>query len=449
MLRSIVTIIILLGSMANILAQGINFEKSNWQATIAKAQKEKKILFVFIGAAWSGESKQMMQLAVKNNEIASLFNSNFINYQADGEIGDGKAIATKYNVIGYPTQLFIDPQTQNLVAKFVGFADVSQLKDRANKALAAHKDPIKWEDYTKDYNKNKKDKIFITNYINKGTLVNANIDHAIDDYIDYTKPEPTSETIKFLTDNIKTLNNKGVDYIVNLYKDLPDGIKMLDDWLPTLYDNTLDWAISNKNPNSLKRILWASNETGNKNANAIYFRFLSSYYLYLKEYNQYWKIAEQQINDYKSKDIATFRLEDSLAYDELIQSYKAQLKDYGVPEKDYMSYINETLKGKVEAKYQASYMAASNINEILNVVLTEGKNNKELISKSLAWSQYMLELVEPLTFEWSYFGLTAAEVLLANNQLKAAQDVLKKGIEKAADNKQVIKLLEEELAKIK
>lgn len=429
------------------LAQGINFEKESWQKTIAKAQKQKKLIFVQVGANWSGESKQMAQLALQHKDVATYFNENFINFLADGEDGDGKAIATRYAVKGYPTQLFIQPNNQELIAKFTGYADAQQLKQRAEKAKEAHADTKSWTQYNQEYAKHKKDKTFITAYLKKGTYIDANIDHAIDDYLTYQQPEVNKETILFLTDHIKTLNNKGVDLIVNLYKDLPDGINMLDQWLPSLYDNTYDEAIAKKNPNLLKRIVWASEQTDNKQAQAIYLRFLGSYHLQLKDYNNYWKIADQQISAYMQHNIAYYRHEDSLAYAALVDNYKTQLKAYGVPEKDYDSYINETLKDKVEAQYQSSYMSASNINEILNIVLEHGKGNKDILQKASSWSKFMMDLVEPLTFEWSYFGITAADILRLQGNTEGAKAVLQKGIEKAKGNKQVIKLLEDELAK--
>lgn len=447
--RLIMLSIMLLGTFAT-WAQQINFENESWQKVIAKAQKENRIIFVDVFAAWSGESKQMKQIGFQHKDVSALYNEQFINYSIDGEIGDGKAIVSKYMVKGYPTQLFINAKDQTIIAKYTGYADAQTLISRARRSLVAQKDTKTWAAYQSEYHKSKKNEEFLKAYITKGSYIDASVDEAISDYIKAFKPEePNTETIEFLTEYIKTLNNKGVDYIVDIYAPLPNGVQMLDMWLPTLYDNTFDVAVAKKDVSILKRILWASEQTKNPAASSIYQRFLGNYYLKTNDLTSYWKTSEAQIQSYIQKGIAQYRMEDSIAYDELVSSYKAQLKQYGVPEAEYMTYIEETLKGKVEAQYQSSYMAASNMHEILVVILEKGSNYKEVLQKATVWSDYMLSLIEPLTFEWSYFGTTAAEIFLKNNAPDKAKAIYDKGIEKADGNREIIKLLESEKIKYK
>src|SRR5690606_34648593 len=130
-----------------------------------------------------------------------------------------------------------------------------------------------WADYTKQFKTKSNNKEFLEDYIRKGNKLDKNVDNAIDLYINqFTPAQPDAEFIGFLSQNIKTLNNKGVDYIVDLYSYTNDQIAMLDQWLPSLYDNTLDNAVATKDAKKIERILWASQKTRNPQAQNIYNR---------------------------------------------------------------------------------------------------------------------------------------------------------------------------------
>src|SRR5690606_15536244 len=115
----------------------------------------------------------------------------------------------------------------------------------------------------------------------------------------------------FLSQNIKTLNNKGVDYIVDLYSYTNDQIAMLDQWLPSLYDNTLDNAVATKDAKKIERILWASQKTRNPQAQNIYNRFVTSFYDKTGDDANYWKAVGNEMNTYMQTSISDYRKQDS------------------------------------------------------------------------------------------------------------------------------------------
>ena len=95
-----------------ILAQntegGIQFIHDNYNEAIAKAKSEKKIIFLDAYTTWCGPCKMMSKLTFTVPEVGSFFNKNFVNLKFDMEKGDGPMLQQKFDVVAYPTLLFID-----------------------------------------------------------------------------------------------------------------------------------------------------------------------------------------------------------------------------------------------------------------------------------------------------------------------------------------------------
>jgi len=95
-----------IGALA--LAQGIKFEDSNFATILAKAKKEKKIVFVDAFTTWCGPCKLMAKNIFPLQSVGDYYNAHFINAKIDMEKGEGIDIAKKYGVRAFPTYLFID-----------------------------------------------------------------------------------------------------------------------------------------------------------------------------------------------------------------------------------------------------------------------------------------------------------------------------------------------------
>ncbi|WP_126651743.1 thioredoxin fold domain-containing protein [Chryseobacterium aureum] len=97
---------IFIGALA--WAQGIKFEEGNFVSVLAKAKKEKKLVFIDAYASWCGPCKLMVKNIFPLQSVGDYYNSHFINAKIDMEKGEGIELAKKYNVKAFPTYLFID-----------------------------------------------------------------------------------------------------------------------------------------------------------------------------------------------------------------------------------------------------------------------------------------------------------------------------------------------------
>jgi thiol-disulfide isomerase/thioredoxin len=82
-------------------------QTGTFASVLAKAKKQKKLVFVDVYATWCGPCKMMDKQVYTDAKVAKVA-SEFLNRKLDAEKGEGPAIATKYNVTAFPTLLILD-----------------------------------------------------------------------------------------------------------------------------------------------------------------------------------------------------------------------------------------------------------------------------------------------------------------------------------------------------
>jgi thioredoxin 1 len=106
---------------------GIEFEHKSWNQIIQKAKAEKKLIFMDAYTSWCGPCKSMTARVFPDPKVGEFFNANFVNAKIDMEQGEGPALGSKYPVRGYPTLMFIDPNTGKIVNQALGYRTAEQL----------------------------------------------------------------------------------------------------------------------------------------------------------------------------------------------------------------------------------------------------------------------------------------------------------------------------------
>ena len=99
------------------------------------AKSENKLVFVDFYTTWCLPCKLMDEDVFTDEEFGDYMNDNFINYKIDAEKGGGPDLALLYQVMVFPTLLFLDADGNVLVRKD-GAAYQTELRSLASKAQA-------------------------------------------------------------------------------------------------------------------------------------------------------------------------------------------------------------------------------------------------------------------------------------------------------------------------
>lgn len=102
--------------------RSINFEQTReWKQIIKKAKKEKKLIFIDCYTSWCGPCKMLAKDVFTRDSVADFFNQTFVNAKYDMEKdADGVILKTQFDIKAFPTLLFVDPATQQVVHRMVG-----------------------------------------------------------------------------------------------------------------------------------------------------------------------------------------------------------------------------------------------------------------------------------------------------------------------------------------
>ncbi|MDO5978210.1 thioredoxin family protein [Flavivirga spongiicola] len=100
-----------------ILAQGINFETSDWASIKSKAKEAKKLIFIDVYTTWCGPCKWMEKNTFNDEEVGIFYNNNFVSFKVDAEKEKGLDFAKEYNISSFPTLLFVDKEGKQINRK--------------------------------------------------------------------------------------------------------------------------------------------------------------------------------------------------------------------------------------------------------------------------------------------------------------------------------------------
>lgn len=181
MKKQLLIIIVLFFSVLG-FSQGIAFEHGTWKEVLEKAKQTNKPIFIDVYTSWCGPCKKMSKDIFPLAEVGKVYNANFVCYQIDAEKGEGIEIAKKYEVMSYPTYLFIKADG-TLFSRSVGSMDAEKFIAVSNTALADMKDPRPLSDWEKEYAEKKNDPAFLLDYINKRIKLGKPAAQLFDEYL--------------------------------------------------------------------------------------------------------------------------------------------------------------------------------------------------------------------------------------------------------------------------
>ncbi|MDL2320423.1 thioredoxin family protein [Alistipes sp. OttesenSCG-928-B03] len=136
----------------------IGFAGTDWDAAVATAREQKKLIFVDCYTTWCGPCKGMDANVFTRNEVADFHNANFVNLKLDIEHDEaGIRIANNHEIGAVPTFFWFDPATGELVHKHMGaaawdkFLEISRTATDPAKNLAGFKARYEAGDRTPEF----------------------------------------------------------------------------------------------------------------------------------------------------------------------------------------------------------------------------------------------------------------------------------------------------------
>jgi thiol-disulfide isomerase/thioredoxin len=436
-------------------AQGIHFESGNWKEVTEKAKKEKKLIYMDIYTTWCGPCKVMAAQIFPDAVAGKKYNDLFVNYKIDAEKGEGIMLTKKYQVEGYPTNLYINPQTEEVVYRVMGATDLGNFLNRADIALLEQKDPMKWADYELKYKKGNREKAFLLSYLNKAERLNKDNDKALSSYVEkFVSKSPDDSTLKFLMNHTITLDNKSMPVLFahqerlnKLNPELPD---FFAEWSSSKPYRTLEKAIENKDESLLDVIEHGIDQykinTGTPGG--MYF-FKKEYFNKTGNDEKAWLASVAEANYLSDIPQQRYDSMNKHAMANIRSSIIYQLKGMNVPEEKFESSIEATMNKNPEMRKSASMNAAQSLNETAWKVFERKREDKDAVAMAVKWSATSLKMAEG-TASWPLFADTYASLVYAQGNKAEAiakeEEAIKKAEELNADS---IEGLKETLEKMK
>lgn len=115
-------------------AEGMNFVEKPFEALLAQARNENKVIFIDAYTTWCGPCKMMAAKVFPDAKVGEVYNERFINAKFDMEKGEGPAMAQRYSVMVYPTYLFVDGNG-DIVHKGIGYIPQEEFLALADAAI--------------------------------------------------------------------------------------------------------------------------------------------------------------------------------------------------------------------------------------------------------------------------------------------------------------------------
>lgn len=142
---------------------GIRFEHTDWEKVREKAANEKKLIFADFFTEWCGPCLAMAEDVFPLREVGDFYNTHFVNVKVDAEKGEGKTLREKYKVVSYPTFLFIDPQTGEVVHRSSSRQEAETFLFTGKSAVTPELRSFYLE---KEYTLGNRDRQLLKNYLN-------------------------------------------------------------------------------------------------------------------------------------------------------------------------------------------------------------------------------------------------------------------------------------------
>ena len=424
-MRFLITLFVL--APTALFAQGIHFETGNWKAVLAKAKAQNRMVYVDAYTTWCGPCKVLERTVFPQKEAGDKYNSLFVNYRLDAEKGEGIAFKKKYRVTAFPSHLFINPKTEEIVYRTTGAGGVALFNQNADVALEEAADPMTWDLYAKSFAAGTRDPRFLKAYLLKAARLKQNNDAILNAYIaPLDKAALPDSTLYFLEDNTRTIWNDAVPILAAnrarlATRDTGEHYYgygyQVDRWLYPSYEVARD-AKDEQQLSGLVSFIQANISDGAEADNQIFF-YRKRYYEETEDSVKGAAVAAEEVALMASKPLAYFSVADAKAREDMESGIRYQLKSMTLPEGTNL----DTLVAKNMAQNAGAFPSVRAA-ELLNSAAWKTYENKKAtaadLQEALKWSGKAMAFSQSYPEYWAAFADTHASLLYRTGQKEEA-----------------------------
>lgn len=358
------------------------------------AAKDGKLIFIDMYTDWCGPCKRMDSEVFIQDEVGARMNNEFINLKINAEKGIGREIAKKYNVISYPTYLFLDSDGV-LVYKALGYMSKDKLFVELANSDRVWKSSRSISELEKQYQLNRNNANTLFNYLGKRTELQLDNAELIDEYISLLDDTQKSEihNLQLIADNGSFDSRSlyvgdALDFLLS-NQDKFHSLKNVEDveiYISMAQERSLGKAIKERDEVLLDRILDYNkflnlNIYDDEYADRIKLKF----YYGIKDLEKYNKTATVYVDDklLKLGEDSLMKL-DFQVYESVKESMKGQLQgESEVKKRNLLSSY----------RFTQTIQVARLINEICNESISLSKQQQDL-NRLETWMRYSLKLMD-------------------------------------------------------
>lgn len=192
--------------------EGIVFMEQDWEKALEKAKTEDKLVFVDAYTSWCKPCKEMDQKVFPQKIVGEFFEKNFISVKVNTEKeGKGKALQEKYEILYYPTFLFLEGDGSQ-VHRMAGYQSAPKLIDLGIVAMNPNN---RLSSLMKRYEDGDRDSDFLLTYL--GVLSKAMDGSQIvvaEEYLNTQGDWNTEANRKFIFKQVSSVDSKLFDHVV-------------------------------------------------------------------------------------------------------------------------------------------------------------------------------------------------------------------------------------------
>lgn len=439
---AIALILLLSMQVGQLRAQGIQFEHLTFEEALKKAKEQNKLIFIDFYTVWCGPCKGMTKNVFTDQKVGALFNKEFINIKLDAE-KEGLQVARKYEVMAYPTLMFINGEGK-MAYKKVGGLDIEKTLKLGSSALNSMKSDYSLTKLKELYPSKQNDEDFLKLYYTKMIEYGESATEGIEAWLKVQTEikENDVEMMEFLMENSKHLICDGkADEIVtanmNEFLDIATRSeeKTIKRMKSILVSNTRKAAYQDKNPVLLRSFItnWKklSNDDNVKYGNPTDFEL--DYLLFTNDYATYKKQAEVYLDSIVSaKPLAQIHIDDKAIY----ETYKKE-------QAGRRSLVGDAILEAYSKGKEASLQKLA-IEKVGNSYLRQCQNKKDY-KRLMGWIEYGAQLVA----SDNAMDNLKSRVLYRQGNVKEAIQIRESVLAKISKEDKSYSFLQSELAKMK